>query len=156
MQAWPLSGRAEELKAISDVLFGDGEYSGVAIAGAAGVGKTRLAREAVAAASKLGWEVRWVAGTVAAQSIPLGAFTQWADRLNGHPLQLVGSVIAAVAATTSNAPVVVAVDDAHWLDNLSAFVMQQLVLRGAAKVIAIIRTGAPTPDAVTRTPDIAH
>jgi hypothetical protein len=48
---------------------------------------------------KLGWEIRWVAGTVAAQSIPLGVFAQWADRLDGHPLQLVGGVIAAVAAT---------------------------------------------------------
>ncbi|MGO8964262.1 MAG: LuxR family transcriptional regulator, partial [Mycobacterium sp.] len=35
------------------------------------------------------------------------------------------------------------------LDNLSAFVLQQLVLRRAATVIATIRTGAPAPDAVT-------
>jgi hypothetical protein len=40
--------------------------------------------------------VRWAVGTVAAQSVPLGAFAQWADRLEGNPLQLVGSVIATI------------------------------------------------------------
>ena len=63
----------------------DGPHAGVVIAGSAGVGKTRLAREAMAAARNCGWAVHWVAGTVAAQSIPLGAFAQWADRLEGNP-----------------------------------------------------------------------
>ncbi len=149
MQAWPLTGRAEELEVIADVLCADGPYAGVVIAGSAGVGKTRLAREAMALAAERGWAVRWVAGTVAAQSVPLGACAQWADRLEGNPLQLVGSVIAKVTASPNGAPVLVVVDDARLLDNLSAFVLQQLVLRRAATVIATIRTGAPAPDAVT-------
>ncbi|MGO9731381.1 AAA family ATPase [Mycobacterium sp.] len=149
MQAWPLTGRAEELEVIADVLCADGPYAGVVIAGCAGVGKTRLAREAMALAAERGWAVRWIAGTVAAQSVPLGACAQWADRLEGNPLQLVGSVIAKVTASPNDAPVLVVVDDAGLLDNLSAFVLQQLVLRRAATVIATIRTGAPAPDAVT-------
>ena len=55
MQAWPLTGRAEELEVIADVLCPDGPYAGVVIAGSAGVGKTRLAREAMAAARNCGW-----------------------------------------------------------------------------------------------------
>jgi DNA-binding CsgD family transcriptional regulator/tetratricopeptide (TPR) repeat protein len=149
MQAWPLTGRAEELEVIADVLCADGPYAGVVIAGAAGVGKTRLAREAMSLAAQRGWAVRWVAGTIAAQSIPLGACEQWADRLAGDPLQLVGSVIARVTASPNGAPVLVVVDDARLLDNLSAFVLHQLVQRRAATVIATIRTGAPAPDAVT-------
>jgi hypothetical protein len=149
MQVWPLTGRAEELGVIADVLCPDGPYAGVVIAGSAGVGKTRLAREAMAVAAKRGWIVRWVAGTVATQSVPLGACAQWADRLEGDPLQLVGSVIAEVTASPNGAPVLVVVDDARLLDNLSAFVLQQLVLRRAATVIATIRTGAPAPEAVT-------
>jgi DNA-binding CsgD family transcriptional regulator len=149
MQVWPLTGRAEELDVIADVLCDDESYAGVVIAGSAGVGKTRLAREAMALAAKRGWAVRWVAGTVAAQAVPLGACAQWADRLEGDPLQLVGSVIAAVTASPNGAPVLVVVDDARLLDNLSAFVLQQLVLRRAATVIATIRTGAPAPEAVT-------
>ena len=41
--AWPLTGRDEELAAIQRAI-GGAEVSGVVIAGAAGVGKTRLAR----------------------------------------------------------------------------------------------------------------
>jgi hypothetical protein len=68
MQAWPLTGRAEELSVIAGVLCADEAYGGVVIARSAGVGKTRLAREAAAAAADRGWAVHWVAGTVAAQS----------------------------------------------------------------------------------------
>jgi ATP-dependent Clp protease ATP-binding subunit ClpA len=40
---WPLTGRAEELRLVSEALSG-GEYKGIVVAGAAGVGKTRLTR----------------------------------------------------------------------------------------------------------------
>ncbi len=149
MQAWPLTGRAEELRVIADALRPDGRYAGVVIAGSAGVGKTRLAREAMALAVERGWTVRWVAGTLAAQSVPLGSCAQWADRLGGDPLQLVSRVIAKITASPNGAPVLVVVDDARLLDNLSAFALHQLVQRRAATVIATIRTGAPAPDAVT-------
>ena len=144
-----LTGRAEELNIIADVLCGYDGHAGMAIAGRAGVGKTRLAREALAADAELGWVVRSVVGTVAARSIPLGAFAQWTDRLDGDPLQLVGGVIATVTTSRGGAPVLVAVDDAHLLDSMSAFVVHQLALRGAATVITTIRTGEPAPDAVT-------
>ena len=134
---------------ITDVFRADGPYAGVVIAGSAGVGKTRLAREAMTAARRGGWTVRWASGTLAAQSIPLGAFAQWVDRFEGNALQLVGSAINAMAASPEGAPVLVVVDDARLLDNLSAFVLHQLVLRHAATVIATVRTGAPAPDSVT-------
>jgi DNA-binding CsgD family transcriptional regulator len=149
MRTWPLTGRAEELKVIANAFCPDTPSAGVVIAGPAGVGKTRLAREAMAVAAERGWVVRWVAGTLAAQSIPLGACAQWADRLEGDPLRLVGSVIAEVTASPNGAPVLVVVDDALLLDSLSAFVLYQLVLRRAATVIATIRAGTPAPDAVT-------
>ena len=149
MKAWPLTGRAEELNVIADAFCPDRPYVGVVITGSPGVGKTRLAREAMTLAAERGWAVRWVAGTLAAQSIPLGACAQWADRLDGDPLQLVSNVIAKVTASPNGAPVLVVVDDARLLDDLSAFVLHQLVLRRAATVIATIRTGAPAPDAVT-------
>jgi DNA-binding CsgD family transcriptional regulator/tetratricopeptide (TPR) repeat protein len=149
MRTWPLTGRAEELNVIADAFCPDRPHVGVVITGSPGVGKTRLAREAMALAAQRGWTVRWVAGTLAAQSIPLGACVQWADRLDGDPLQLVSNVIAKVTASPNGAPVLVVVDDARLLDDLSAFVLHQLVLRRAATVIATIRTGAPAPDAVT-------
>ncbi len=149
MQTWPLTGRAEELEVIADVLGADGPHAGVVIVGSAGVGKTRLAREAMAAASRRGMVVRWLAGTLAAQSVPLGACVQWAERLGGNPVQLVGRAIKAITASPDDSRVLVIVDDAHLLDNLSAFVLHQLVQRRAATVLLTIRTGAQPPDAVT-------
>jgi DNA-binding CsgD family transcriptional regulator len=149
MQTWPLTGRAEELKIIAGAVCPDEPHAGVVIAGSPGVGKTRLAREAAAIAADRGWLVRWVAGTTAAQSVPLGALAQWADRFEGNPLQLVGGVIATMTASPDRAPVLVIVDDARLLDNLSAFVIHQLVLRQSASVILTIRAGGPAPDAVT-------
>ena len=61
---------------------------------------------------------------------------------------MVGTVIDALTAP-GGARVVVAVDDAHLLDDLSAFVLYQLVLRRAAFVIVTIRSGEAVPDAVT-------
>jgi DNA-binding CsgD family transcriptional regulator len=149
MQTWPLTGRAEELKIIAGAVCPDEPHAGVVIAGSPGVGKTRLAREAAAIAADRGWVVRWAAGTVAAQSVPLGALAQWADRFEGNPLQLVGGVIATMTASPERAPVLVIVDDARLLDNLSAFVIHQVVLRRSASVLVTIRTGGAAPDAIT-------
>jgi DNA-binding CsgD family transcriptional regulator len=155
-ERWPLTGRAEELGVIADVLTADGDYAGVVIAGSPGVGKTRLAREAAAQAARLGWTVRWAVGTAAAQSLPLGAFAQWAAGLDGNPLRVISDVIAAITASAQGEPVLIAVDDAHLLDDLSAFALYQLVLRRAATVIATLRSGERTPDAVTALWKDAH
>ncbi|MFC7618181.1 hypothetical protein ACFQV2_37140 [Actinokineospora soli] len=41
------------------------------------------------------------------------------------------------------------VDDAHLLDDLSATVVHQLVVRKRATVVITLRTGEPAPDAIT-------
>ena len=146
---WPLTCRGRELDAVTALLTIDAPYAGVAVVGGAGVGKTRLAREAAAVAAQRGWAVRPVEGSPAAQAIPLGAFAPWIDRLDDQPLNLVGAVIAAITAAPEDTPVLVSVDDAHLLDDLSAFVVHQLVRRGAARVIATLRSGEAVSDTVT-------
>ena len=44
----------------------------------------------------------------------------------------------------------IGVDDVHLLDDLSTFVLHQIVQRGAAKVILTVRDGEPIPAAVRR------
>lgn len=134
---------------VTALVTGDAAHAGVAIVGGAGVGKTRLAREAAVVAAQDGWAVRSVEGTPAAQAIPFGAFAPWIDRLDDQPLNLVGAVIGAITDVPDAAPVLVTVDDAHLLDDLSAFVVHQLVRRGSAHVIATLRSGVPVPDTVT-------
>ena len=109
---WPLTGRAEELRLIDAALNGPAGTAGVAIAGRAGVGKSRLAREALAVAASHGYAARWAVGTTSAREVPLGAFAEWAGGLAADPLQLVRGVIGALTEGMPATKVVVAVDDA--------------------------------------------
>lgn len=147
MGDWPLTGRSEELKAVSDVLDGDG--TSLIIAGGPGVGKTRLAREAAASAAERGWTIRSIAGTSAAQGIPLGAFAQWIDHSATQPVNAVAAVIAALTESQAGGRVLVVADDVHLLDEQSLFVLQQVARRATAVVIATVRTGTPAADAVS-------
>lgn len=146
---WPFTGRQGELDLLTALLDRNAGYQGVALVGGAGVGKTRLAREVAAVAATQGWVVRSVEGTAAGQAIPLGGFAKWIDRLDDQPLNLVSTVINSITAAPESTPVLVTVDDAHLLDDLSAFVLHQLVTRGAARVIATLRSGEAVPETVT-------
>src|SRR5688500_14194294 len=56
---WPLVGRDEELRLINAAVTAADGYGGVVIAGPAGVGKSRLAREAVTHITPGRWMPRW-------------------------------------------------------------------------------------------------
>ncbi|WP_280450742.1 ATP-binding protein, partial [Nocardia cyriacigeorgica] len=77
---WPMIERATEFEAIRSALTGDGPV-GAVLTGDAGVGKTTLARQATAA---VGGNVRWVAGTESARSIPLGVFAHMVGVYTAH------------------------------------------------------------------------
>ncbi len=124
------------------------DVSGIVVYGAAGVGKSRIAREALSAAESQGCECRWAAGTSSARAIPLGAFTAWAPSGVTDTVQLLRGVIESLTAASSGATVVVCVDDVHLLDDLSIFVVHQIVQRGAAKVMLTVLDGEPIPAAV--------
>jgi DNA-binding CsgD family transcriptional regulator len=147
-ERWPLTGRDEELLVIRETLADD-EYTGVVIAGPAGVGKTRLARAATDASAQAGWFVRRVAGTSTGRSVRLGAFAAWADDAETTPVVLARNVLAELMTGAGGARLLVFVDDAHLLDDLSALVLHQLVLQGSAQVITTIRSGQSVPDAVS-------
>ncbi|MGH9061612.1 MAG: helix-turn-helix transcriptional regulator, partial [Acidimicrobiales bacterium] len=119
------------------------------LAGPAGVGKTRLAREALSAAGQRGAVTRWAVATASARALPLGAFAATLGLVGPDPARLVRQASEALVAGAGRAGVVVGVDDAHLLDDLSAVVVHQLVLRRAASVVLTLRTGEVAPDAVT-------
>jgi predicted ATPase len=62
---------------------------------------------------------------------------------------LVRQASEALLVGAGRAGVVVGVDDAHLLDEFSAVLVHQLVLRRAAGVVLTLRTGETAPDAVT-------
>ena len=144
---WPLTGRSKEMRLIEAALS-DRDCSGIVVCGAAGVGKSRIAREAMTSAASNGCEVRWVVATNSARALPLGALSSWAGPAGGDSLQLVRGVIESLTSAPSGATVVVGVDDAPLLDDLSIFVVHQIVQRGGAKVVFTVRDGEPVPAAI--------
>jgi DNA-binding CsgD family transcriptional regulator len=144
---WPLVGRARELEAISQALNDTG---GVVIVAPPGVGKSRLAREAFAAARTGGALAEWVQATSSAAAVPLGAF---AALLPDHARFDEATAVMARSAEilTERAQgrrIVLAVDDAQLLDPVSAALVLQLVTVADVRVLATVRSGAPTPDAI--------
>jgi DNA-binding CsgD family transcriptional regulator len=143
---WPLTGRSKELRLIEAAVL-DAESAGMVVCGAAGVGKSRIAREALTCAASQGCEVRWIVGTSSARSIPLGALTSWAEPAVNDNLELIRSVVASLTSSSTGKTVVVGVDDVALLDDLSTFVVHQIIQRRAAKVVLTVRGGEPVPAA---------
>ncbi|MEJ2890353.1 helix-turn-helix transcriptional regulator [Actinomycetospora aeridis] len=148
-RSWPFTGRDAELRAVASALERDGA---VVVAGVAGVGKSRLARELV---GRLVPDDRAAVATAtaSARDIPLGAFAPW---LNGHDATAGNgdapvSALARVAATlrAGGPRTILLVDDAHMLDATSATLLHELAMERAVRVVATVRTGERCPDAVT-------
>src|SRR5690242_5337628 len=144
---WPLTGRSKEMRLIEAALA-DRDCSGMVVRGAAGVGKSRIAREATISAGSNGCEVRWVVATSLARPLPLGALRSWLGPAGGDSLELVRGVIESLISAPGGATVVLGVDDAPLLDDLSIFVVHQIVARGVAKVLLTVRDGEPVPAAI--------
>ncbi|QIS23211.1 helix-turn-helix transcriptional regulator [Nocardia terpenica] len=140
---WPMIERGSELDSIRAALTGT-EFVGAVLTGDAGVGKTTLARQATAA---IGGNIRWVAGTESARSIPLGVFAHMVGVYTAH--DPVTFMAAAREALLADGHTIIGVDDAHLLDQLSATLLLQLAIDKAAHIVCTVRSGVPVPDAVT-------
>lgn len=141
---WPLTGRDEELRSVAAAIRPGA--AGIVVAGPAGVGKTRLAREALAGTGGRGATVVWAHGSTAARPLPLGAFAGLLDVPAGDAAETIGRALDQLARQQ---PLVLAVDDAHLLDEHSAIVLHRVVVRRLAPAVVTLRTGEPAPDTVT-------
>ncbi|MGN9837588.1 LuxR C-terminal-related transcriptional regulator [Nonomuraea sp. H19] len=140
---WPFVGRGGPLTTVREALRSG---AGVMIAGDAGVGKSRLAGQALAGLK--GYAVVRALGTETASMIPFGAF---AHVLTGPPQG--GENLLRWATRhlrgTGRGELLVNVDDAHRLDPASAALVHYLAERGEATLLVTVRTGEPQPAPVT-------
>ncbi|WP_459801983.1 helix-turn-helix transcriptional regulator [Herbidospora sp. RD11066] len=121
-------GRDAELRALLELLDGAEEGGGGALvlSGAPGVGKSALLGAAVGEAAARGARVLTVTGVPAEGQVPYEGlrrlFAQAGldpDDLDGGPLRAAVSVLHRLSALAGETPVVLAVEDAQWLDEPS-------------------------------------
>lgn len=143
-RAWPLTGRDDELRVVAAAIRPGA--AGVVVAGPAGVGKTRLAREGLGTLNSRAVTVCWAHGSAAVRPLPLGAFAGLLDLHSDDPAD---SIARALTRLASLRPLVLAVDDAHLLDEHSAIVLHRVAVRRLAPVLVTLRSGEPVPDVVT-------
>jgi DNA-binding NarL/FixJ family response regulator len=147
--AWPLVGRDRELGTIAAARADRGCH-GVVLIADAGVGKTRLAREAQDAAARDGAFVDWVQATRSASVVPLAAVAELVpDEVRSDDIvALMRRCGEELRARAEGRPVVIGVDDAQLLDPVSAALVLHLATSGSAFVLATVRAGEPCPDAI--------
>jgi hypothetical protein len=146
--AWQLVGRDVELGFVTSAIANN---QGVVLAGAAGVGKTRLAREALARVDAGSRSASWFVATRAAASIPFGAVAELIPESSFEPTNSARVLLAVrdrVIELAGGVPFVVGLDDAHLADDATAALVHLLALRGDATVVVTVRTGEPAPDAI--------
>ncbi|HVW33157.1 MAG TPA: AAA family ATPase [Acidimicrobiia bacterium] len=151
---WPLVGRARELHLLEQQV-GDPACRGVVIAGASGVGKTRLAQTALSHAEEQGFATASVLATRAAAGLPFGALASllppgdeppagavddWADVLRRSSVALLDRA--------GSRRLVLLVDSAHLLDDASATLMHQIAARNMAFLLVTVQSGVSAPDPI--------
>ncbi len=150
MGIWPFEGREEELALIRSRFIG-GQVDALLITAAAGVGKTRLARQVISTLD--GVATAWVGATRAAASVPFGAVASlFPDDAppDAGPVELIRATVARLKAKGGRKRVVIVVDDAHLLDDASSTMIADLVRRRVAFVIMTARCGEPLADVLLR------
>ncbi|MFB4269435.1 LuxR C-terminal-related transcriptional regulator [Nonomuraea sp. GTA35] len=140
---WPFVGRGVPLAAVREALR---SRAGMMIAGAAGVGKSRLVAHALA--GQRGYAVVRALGTETASMIPFGAF---AHVLTGPPRggeNLLRWAARHLRDLARRRELLVSVDDAHRLDPASAALVHYLAAKGEARLLVTVRSGEAQPDPV--------
>jgi DNA-binding CsgD family transcriptional regulator len=144
---WPLVGRGEELAMLDEQVGVTGGC--MVLAGAVGVGKSRLLTGWAAELEAQGRPVVVVRATRSTATIPFGAFAGWIPAQLGDTRDRLGVLRATAARLAQLGPrIVVAVDDAQLLDDGSAALVLHLTDHGLAGVLVAVRSGEPCPDAV--------
>lgn len=145
----PLTGREGTLREVLTYLEpGEGVGGGpLVLAGAAGVGKSRLLREVRRRWEAVGRAVVPVLGSSAGSTVPFGALAAHlpAGGRTPEPRDLVRQVAATLERQAGDGSLLVIVDDAPLLDDRSAQVLAELAAAPRCRLLLSARDGADLP-----------
>jgi DNA-binding CsgD family transcriptional regulator len=146
-------GRETETGQFQSLVHGR-EISGLAISGSPGVGKSRLARECMSIAERLGMATAWVTATRSGQRLPLAAFAPLlpaTDAISRGPnrVAMVRELSTHLLNAANGRRSLLVVDDAHLLDETSATLIHRIALHKEAVVLVTVSTDETAPELVT-------
>lgn len=150
---WPLVGRdAVRERALTALR---GLTRTVALHGASGVGKSRLAAEVVADLEQDGWISVGVAGNAGVSALPLTTLAPVLTRDASGPIisatDVAGLFAAASASLTEivrGRRVVVVLEEACFADAVSVSLIAELVHAGDLRIVATLAEGDPVPESI--------
>ncbi len=146
---WPLVGRSEELVLLRQLRSAPRARSAV-LSGPPGVGKSRVAREALEEAAGEGWATLVIRGSPGFAGVPLGPFrTVFRLPSSLQLTELTEAVAHELAAMQSATGLLVLVDDCQDLDEASSGLLHQVVASGLIIAIMTTRSGSHPPAALT-------
>lgn len=137
---WVIAPRDRVLDGLESGLH---ERCGTALLGPTGVGKTSVARTAAEHLADDFRRVVWISGTESAAAVPFAAVAHLID----IPSAGKTADVLRAAREALGSDLLLVVDDAHLLDRLSAALVYQLTVSGAAKLI-VTASAAEAPDDV--------
>jgi DNA-binding CsgD family transcriptional regulator len=147
MSRWGFVGRADELDRLRSAVGGpDGR--GLFFSGTAGIGKSRLLREGVAALSPERYAIWSVAASATTAALPFGGLVQVlpADQPQGlSPAGILRWALDVLQRQAAGRRIVLAIDDAHLLDPPSAALVHLIARAENATVIGTLRNGEEIP-----------
>jgi DNA-binding CsgD family transcriptional regulator len=143
---WPLVGRGEQLELVAGARRA--RRPAVMLGGAQGVGKSRLADEALDQAREERWATDRIDGAAATAAVPLGAVAHLAPPeavRSGDSLRVLLAVVEQLRARAARRPLMVVVDDAHELDEASLATLRRALSIPQLFLLLTVRSDAALP-----------
>lgn len=147
MGPWRFVGRADELRRLITAAT-SGTGRGLIFSGTAGIGKSRLLREAVAALPTGQYAVWTAAANIATAGLPFGGLAQVLppdQPADLSPAGLLRWAVESLHRQAAGQPIVLAIDDAHLLDPSSAALVYLLARSEQSTVLGTLRSGEQVP-----------
>ena len=138
-QRWSAPARSANLEAVRAALTTE-DSLGVVITGGRGVGKSSLARAAVADLGPDAWSLQLRSGPAGANT-PYGCLSFLLARLPqaymGSPTAILRGITSLIRSDAAGRPCVLTLDTSGTIDDMSAGVLLNVLLTGTAKIIAV-------------------
>ncbi|MGK5738639.1 LuxR C-terminal-related transcriptional regulator [Micromonospora sp. URMC 103] len=147
MSRWSFVGRTDELNRLLSAVTG-AEGRGLFFSGSAGIGKSRLLREGVAALPTDRYAIWSIAASATTAALPFGGLVQVlpAEQPQGlSPAGILRWALDVLQQQAAGRRIVLAIDDAHLLDPPSAALVHLVARADNTTVIGTLRDGEQIP-----------